>query len=398
MTAADDGSSDAPPAAAAGRHVASALVGTTAGILPATLFAGLSPLIRDEFGFAPIWIGLGVSIFFLTSSLISPLSGRLSESVGSQRGLWLGTAMSVAALLGIGALSSNLLAVCFFLALGGFGNATIQIAANIALAKGIPSHRRGLAFGLKQAAVPVATALGGFSVPVIGLTFGWRAAFIGAGMIALASMSLPAPTELTPRGTDGRSPRISPIPASLWLLTLGIALGAGAANAMTSYLVESSIQGGWSVAQAGTFLGVGSVLGVISRIVSGAIADRVVGSGFPLVARMMFVGTFGFAAFALLQQPFFLVLGLIVAFVAGWGYNGLFVYAVVRLHPEAPGAATGVTQLGAFGGPVMGPAIFGLIITYSTYEVAWVVVGVMSALGAIAITMGHRAGERERRA
>lgn len=386
------------PTSGGWRHVASALAGTAAGVLPATLFAGLSPLIRAEFGFAPIWIGLGVAIFFLTSSLISPLSGRLSESVGSRRGLWIGTAISVASLLGIGLLSEDLFTVCLFLFFGGFGNATIQTSANIALARGVPSNRRGLAFGLKQAAVPVATAIGGFSVPVVGLTFGWRAAFLGTALLALASMALPAPTAAPTRDSDGRAPRVSPIPASLWLLTIGIALGAGAANAMTSYLVEASIQGGWTIAQAGTFLGVGSMMGIIARIVSGAAADRLVGSGFPLISQMMIIGAFGFAAFAFIQAPLFLGLGLVLAFIAGWGYNGLFIYSVVRLHPEAPGAATGVTQIGAFGGPVVGPAVFGLMITHFSYEAAWMVVALMSALGAVAITMGHRAGEREREA
>jgi MFS family permease len=365
-------------------------------MLPATLFAGLSPLIRAEFGFAPIWIGLGVSIFFITSSLSSPFAGRLAESVGSQNGLWIGTTISAGSLLGIGLLSNDLVTVCLFLFLAGFGNSTIQLAANIALARGVSSGRRGLAFGLKQAAVPVATAIGGFSVPVVGLTFGWRAAFIGAAVLALSSLVLPIRTEASTRGADGKAPRISPVPPSLWLLTVGIALGAGAANAMTSYLVESSIQGGWSVAQAGTFLGIGSLMGIVSRIVSGAAADRIVGSGFPLVSRMMMIGAFGFAAFALIRLPLFLALGLMLAFIAGWGYNGLFIYSVVRLHPEAPGAATGVTQIGAFGGPVLGPAIFGLIITHFSYEAAWLVVGVMSALGALAISIGHRVGERER--
>lgn len=386
------------PTSGGWRHVASAVAGTATGVLPAPLFAGLSPLIRAEFEFTPIWIGLGVSIFFLTSSLISPLSGRLSESVGSQRGLWIGTSVSITSLLGIGFLSEDLFAICGFLFLGGFGNATIQTAANIALARGVPSNRRGLAFGLKQAAVPVATAIGGFSVPVVGLTFGWRAAFIGAALLALASMALPAPTVAPTRDSDGRAPRVSPVPTSLWLLTFGIALGAGAANAMTSYLVEASIQGGWTIAQAGTFLGVGSMMGIVARIVTGAAADRLSGSGFPLVSQMMIVGAFGFAAFALIQVPLFLGLGIPLAFVAGWGYNGLFIYSVVRLHPEAPGAATGVTQIGAFGGPVVGPAVFGLMITYFSYEAAWIVIALMSALGAVAITMGHRAGERERAA
>lgn len=363
---------------------------TTVGVLPAALFAGMAPLIRDELGFAVTWIGIGVAIFFATSSLVSVQAGRLVERTGSQRGLWLGVSLSATGLLGVGAFADSRAVLFAFLAVAGLGNAVTQPAANLALARGVRIERRGLAFGFKQAAIPTAAAIGGFALPAIGLTLGWRPAFLGAALVALLSAMLPAAIAPSPARADGTRPRLSPVPKSLWLLTGGIALGAGAANAMAAYLVESSIAGGWTAAQAGVFLGVGSTMGIVTRVTVGWVTDRMRSGWLRVVAVMMLVGSIGFSSLAFLHIPVLLAVGVSLGFVAGWGYNGLFLYAVVRLHPEAPAAATGVTQVGAFGGPVVGPPLFGLIAATWSYDLAWLTMGLFSAMAAGLVQLARR--------
>lgn len=378
------------------RHVASALACTTVGVLPSALFGGLAPLIRSDLDFDARWIGVGVAIFFLTSSLASVHGGRLAERLGSQRALWLGLSFSTTALLGIAALASNRVVLALFLALGGFGNAVTQPAANLALARGVPVGWRGRAFGFKQAAIPTAIALGGFAVPVLGVTLGWRSAFVVGGVLAALCTALPHATQASPVHADGRRPRLSPVPVSILLLTGGIALGSAAGNALGAYLVESAIVGGWSAARAGLLLGAGSVTGILARLTVGWVSDRMRGGWLRLVAGMMLVGALGFSALGLPQVPGLLVVGVSVAFAAGWGYNGLFLYAVVRLHPEAPAAATGVTQVGAFGGPVFGPPLFGLIATTWSYPAAWATVALMSAMAGLLVHLARRRLAHER--
>lgn len=378
------------------RHVASALACTTVGVLPSALFGGLAPLIRSDLGFDARWIGVGVALFFLTSSLASVHGGRLAERLGSRRGLWLGVAFSTTALFGIATLAANRGVLALFLAIGGLGNAVTQPAANLALARGVPVRWRGRAFGFKQAAIPTAIALGGFAVPALGVTLGWRSAFLVGGVLAVLAATLPDAAPIAPAPTDGRRPRLSPVPISILFLTGAIALGSGAGNAVGAYLVESSIAGGWSAARAGLLLGAGSVTGILARLTVGWVSDRMSGSWLRLIARMMAVGALGFAALGFPDVPVLLVLGVVVAFAFGWGYNGLFLYAVVRLHPEAPAAATGVTQVGAFGGPVLGPPLFGLVATHWSYQAAWAAVGVMSALAAVLVQLARRQLVRER--
>ncbi len=74
------------------------------------------------------------------------------------------------------------------LALSAAANALGQLASNAALAEHVPAHRQGLSFGVKQAAVPVATLLAGVAVPTVALTAGWRWAFVVAAGAALAAL------------------------------------------------------------------------------------------------------------------------------------------------------------------------------------------------------------------
>src|SRR3712207_8300789 len=82
-----------------------------------------------------------------------------------------------------------------------------------------------------------------------------------------------------------------------------------------------------------------------------------------------------------------LVLGTLLAFGAGWGWPGLFNFAVVLTNPGAPAAATGITQTGASGGAALGPLVFGLVVEATSYDVAWLVSGAiaLAALAAILV-------------
>ena len=380
------------------RHAASALVATTVGALPVFLFGGLAPLIREDLGFDPQWIGIGVAIYFGASALTSVHGGRLGERLGSQHALWTGIGISATVLVGIAALARNQLILAVFLAFGGVANAIIQPAANLALARGVDPRRQGFAFGVKQSAIPTATALGGFAVPVVGVTLGWRAAYVAAAALALVAAFLPVKDDLAERPPGRRQRAMGKVPGSLYLLSLGIGLASAASNSLGAYLVEAMTAGGWDPATAGTVFGLASLLGIVTRLLVGWVSDRMDSGWLRLVAGMMFAGAFGYAALAFLELPVALGLGVVLAFAGGWGFNGLFLFAVVRLHPEAPAGATGVTQAGATAGAVIGPTVFGQIAAATSYSLAWTFAAVLCAIGGVSMVAGRRRVFSERAA
>ncbi|HZG62762.1 MAG TPA: MFS transporter [Rubrobacteraceae bacterium] len=382
------------------RAVLLAISVATCGVIPAFLTGGLAVQIRDELNFGEGALGLAVAVFFASSSLASFLSGRIVERVGYSLGMRAAVLASAASLLGVALLAGSWLALIFCLAFGGLANAISHPATHLFMARRISQGRQGLAFGVKQAAIPTATLLAGLAVPSLGTTVGWRWAFVAAAVLALV-VSLLVPKGGSVAGL--RRPRDRAIRTGdarlgpLLLLALGMALGSAAANPFGVFVVESSVAAGIEVGAAGLLLAAGSGVGIGVRVLLGWLTDRRESGSLNLVAGMMVLGTLGFLLLAD-GARWALVIGVMLAFGAGWGWPGLFNFAVVKTSPGAPAAATGVTQTGASGGAAIGPLVFGLIAEGFSFGMAWLVSGALILLAAAAILVGRRMLLRDRRA
>ena len=367
------------------------------GVLPAFLTGGLAVQVRDELDFGSAALGLAVAAFFASSSLASAVMGRLVERIGFHRGMRLAAIGGAASLLGVALLARSWTGLVACLVLGGLANAASHPATNLSLAREVPARRQGLSFGVKQAAIPAATLLAGLAVPSIAVTLGWRWAFAGGAALALAvALFVPAgaPGGVVRRLEEAREKdaRFAP----LVLLALGIGLGSTATAPLGTFLVESSVAAGLRVDTAGLLLALGSAVNIVVRVAFGHLADGMSGGRLQLVAAMLGIGIVGFALLATGESALILP-GALLAFGAGWGWPGLFNFAVVKTSPGAPAAATGVTQTGASGGAALGPLVFGLVVEATSYDVAWLVSGAI-ALGALAaILAGRRMVLRDRR-
>jgi predicted MFS family arabinose efflux permease len=310
--------------------------------------------------------------------------------------MWLGVGTSAMSLLAIAGFARSVTSLFAMMAFAGIGNAVIQPAANLALARGVRPERRGLAFGAKQAALPVASAIGGFAVPVLGLTLGWRYAYVAASLIAIAGFILPLPDAPGPVSSTRTTLRFSAAPGSLWLMNVGGMLGTAATFAMSAYLVEAAISSGWQPGSAGTLFGIGSTLAVLSRLGIGWYSDRMTAGWMLLVGQMMLAGSVGIAMLAFLGDGTIVAFALPLAFAGAWGYSGLFVYSIVRLHPDTPASASGFIQMGVFAGAVFGPILFGIVSDTVSYGAAWVMLAVMCFVGGVFMLLGRRALFAER--
>ena len=360
----------------------------TAGVMPAFLTGGLAVQVREELGFGEAALGLAVALFFAFSSVSSVVFGRVVERLGAHRSMRLATVGSAASLLGVAvfARSWSLLVVC--LVVGGFANAVAHPATHLSLAREIPPNRQGFSFGIKQAAIPTATLLAGLAVPVLALTVGWRWAFVGGALLALiVTFLVPAEThEGVPKVKEARAGDVRTGP--LVLLAVGIGLGSTAATPLGAFIVESAVAAGVEVGRAGLLLALGSATGITVRVLFGHLADGMSGGRLRLVAGMLGAGAAGFVMLATGMDSL-LVIGTMLAFGAGWGWPGLFNFAIVKTNPGAPAAATGITQTGASGGAALGPLVFGLVLQATGYTTAWLLCGAIALLSATAILLGR---------
>ncbi|MFF5176676.1 MFS transporter [Micromonospora sp. NPDC000316] len=383
LTSAPDRARTRPIRASAG-----AVVTTVACVLPVFLLGGLAVQMGADLGFSPAGLGLAVAVYFGVSALASVPSGRLVERHGPALVARCGILLSAGSMLAIAALARSYPVLLGLLALSAAANALGQLASNAALAEHVPPGRQGLSFGVKQAAIPVSTLLAGAAVPTIALTAGWRWAFVAAAVAALTT--LPAvPRQVPGRARRAAAARAGRATAALVVIGAAATLAAAAANGLGTFLVDSSAARGLSPGLAGLTLTLGSAVCVAARVGAGWLADRRASGHVALIAGMLVVGAAGLGLLALAGTvP--LVVGVVLGFGLGWAWPGLMNFAVVRLHPQAPAAATSITQTGVYAGGCLGPLTLGPLAAHLGYPTMWTTAAVSMLLAAGLMLTGSR--------
>jgi MFS family permease len=374
--------------AGAVRAAAGAITVTTVSVLPVFLTGALAVQLGDELGFDPSGLGLVVALYFGVSALCSLPVGRLVERWGgvvTSRLAVLGVAVVMLAMAGFARSYASLLAI---LLCGAWCNVMGQLASNLTLARSVPAHRLGLSFGVKQAAIPLATLLAGAAVPAVALTVGWRWAYvIATGLALLALVGVPRggePYVQTPAPPPGERATLA-----LAVLGAGSGLGAGAANALGIFLVAAAVDRGIDPGTAGLVLTFGSVVGFAGRLLHGWLADRRAGGHIAFVAGSMALGAAGLALLAV-PGTAALAIGTVLGFGLGWSWPGLMQFAVVRLNPAAPAAASAIVQMGVYAGGFAGPIMFGFVAARTSFPTAWTTAAATMVAAALLVVVGRR--------
>ncbi len=340
----------------------------TVGVLPVFLVAGLAVQLRSELGLSISLLGLAGSVFFAVSALITRALAAVTERMGPTVALRLAAAGSAVCLVALAAAPSPFWLVAA-LCLAGVPNALSQPASNEMLMARVAAGRRAFAFAVKQSAIPASTLLAGLAVPTIALTIGWRWVFVFAASLGLlVAFTVPALSWQRP------PPRARRPGSSAGVLLMALAavtgMGAAAANAMGTFVTISAVEVGYGEAAAGLVLALGSVVGLTSRLVAGAVADRARPDLLRMVAAMLGLGSVGFGLLAL-GHPLTFLIGVLLGFGAGWAWPGVFNYAVAARFPDRVATATSVTQTGVYVGAAAGPLLFGLVVDHLGTSIAW---------------------------
>lgn len=369
--------------------VALSLTITVVCTLPLFLTGALAVQMREELNFGVAALGVAVALYRGAGAVFVAPIGLLADRIGPSASIRMAAAMAAAASLAIALFADRLLVLTAFLMVAGVANGLGQIGANMSLSRGIAEERQGLAFGLKQSALPVASLVGGLAVPVIALTVGWRWAFVGAALAAAAVGIVTPPardTRLQPSAAAvNRSTRKTP----LLVLAVGLFFGMASASTLSAFTVDAAVSAGIGPASAGILLAVGSICAVAVRLLVGAAADRRGHGHLPVVARLIAAGAVGYLLLAL-GTRWSIAIGTIVAFGLGWGFNGLFWFAIVRLNRATPGRVTGMVMPGGMFGGLMGPLVFGWLAELRGYPTGWLVAAAWALVGSIIMVVGRR--------
>jgi MFS family permease len=353
--------------------------------------------VREDLGFGPSLLGTLVACFFLTSGLSAFTAGTVVRRWGTSPVVRLSAVVSAGSMLVIALAAQHTAALVAALVVAGWGNGVGQPASNDLIARAVSASRHGLAFGIKQAAIPLSTMIAGIAVPVVAIPLGWRPAFaIGAGLALLIMLTVPSGSRLPPPGAATPTEAAGPFRrAPLLVLSAGVMLGAASGNALGSFFVATAVDGGISPATAGVLAAVASGVGAMARIAFGWLADRVRAKWLNVVAAQMALGGFSYVLLGTGVEVL-IAAGAVVGYCTGWAWAGLMTFSVTRMHPGMAARATSITQGGVGAGAAIGPLAFGLLVSATSYSVAWYATAALSLVAGAVVVQGRRMLVRER--
>lgn len=374
------------------RIVVSVTASAVAGTLPVFLVGALAVQIRDDLGFGPSLQGALASVFFGTVALGALPFGAIADRIGWWRAIRISAVVIGASMVAIAGLAQGWLALAVGLIVCALAHAIGMPAGNLAIVRGVHVSRRGFAFGVRQAAIPMSMLLGGLSVPLVAIRVGWRPVFVFGTVVPLAALLAlrglrSSPSAGPATSADGARPPIT-WPLAL-LLGLGV-MGAFIVNTSSAFLVATAVAAGMGEGSAGLLLMFGSVIALAVRIASGLLVDRTGARGYGAIAALLLVGTAGFLLIAT-GATGGLVAGTGLAFGAGTGWPGLMHYVITAEHPEHAGGVSGLILASGNIGGFLGPLLFGIVAEQIGYGAGWTMLA-GAALGAVVcVLVGGRA-------
>lgn len=354
------------------RAVVVSIIVVMLGLSPVYLVGALGLQIRAELGFGATELGLAVGAFFAATALLSPFLGAAADRIGTVPSLRIVTSLLAVSCISIFAFARSISTLVLCLLLGGVANGLAGPATGRLVAYHVRS-RRSLAFGLRQSAVPLATLLAGLSVPLLGLTFGWRFAFGLAGAMSLLVLLGVGSAVIAPDRPPARSEGEIADLRGLLLAGAAFFFATAAGTSLMAFLVDLSVERGVGEARGGVILATVSAVAIVARIGVGWMADRPRVDSFRIMRVQLGMGLIGFLILAVPLGAVGILTGATLAIAAGWGWTGLMAHVVAQGSPRAPARAAGIVQAGGASGGVLGPPLAGYLIDTASHEVTWIV-------------------------
>jgi len=207
-------------------------------------------------------------------------------------------------------------------------------------------RRRGIAVAIAAAGNYLAGAVWPATMPPFILSYGWRSTYIMIGLFCLASMipmvlclrrRLALAAETSVAAHRARKVSLNIAPGRLQLLLVAAGIGCCTAMSMPQvHLVAYCMDLGYGVARGAEMLSLMLAAGIVSRVASGFVADRIGGIATALIGSMLQCISL------LLYLPFDGLASLyIVSFVFGLSQGGIVPCYAIIVRETMPAVEAG---------------------------------------------------------
>jgi sugar phosphate permease len=355
------------------------------GSLSALAVAPLAPFLLDELRLSRAQVGLLLPAVYLGGVLMSLPAGWLTEWLGVRVSLALGLGLTGVA-VSLGALAPGFAALLAALLAAGLGFSVLNPATGKAIYEWFPARERGLAMGVKQAGLTLAGIASALALPPIALASDWRRALLAAASTSLVSAALVAAVyrrrSAADAGTRGRRPRLVELlpllgrPGVLVVLGCGLTLGIVQSSVLAYLVLYARDTYGLSTVAAARLLALAHLGGLAGRLGWGVASDRLFGGRRrPGLAINALAGAAALVVFALggaVPAPL-AVAAAVLAGAGAFGWVGLYFALMAEVGgARFAGLMTGLGVMFAWGGVLIGPPLFGVLVDATdSYRVAW---------------------------
>jgi MFS family permease len=341
----------------------------------------LTGFMKSDLRLSAFGAGLLVAMFGFGKCLSSYSAGAAADRFGERRvvvvgGLATGAAVALAAAV-------PLAAVYAFFAIAGVAASVATPGGGKLVMTAFPPHRRALALGIRQAAVPVGGMVGAAILPAFAGVAGWTWSLVLGGAAAVVGV-LPL-LLVRRRHHDERPPTGSLADASVLnrnivLITIWGAVFVSGQFALLAFVaLDLHQRAGLSLAAGSLFVVVAQAGGLAGRIGWGFLSDRLLDRGRkPLLLAVSAVALPSILLLALVpaSTPVLVLVPVVtIAGVGVIGFQGLWVTLIVEsAHPARVGAATGAATAGLLATAAVSTPLYGLAADVSgSYRAIWFV-------------------------
>jgi MFS family permease len=335
----------------------------------------IAPALRDEYGLGLQGVGLLLAAEWVGLTVGLLPWGFITDRIGERVALAIGLT-GCGVLLAVMSTVESAVGAGFLLAAAGGVGASVQSASGRALMQWFPTGERGLAFGVRQTAVPVGGVIGAVTLPLLVEAGGVEAAllFLGGFCAATALVGYAVLRELPAGEVEPGHVSGTLRDRQLWFLSGGSGLYVTAQMVLFSFLVlYLHDERSFSAAGAAGVLAAAQVVAMFLRIGVGHWSDVARSRIVPLRRiGLATTATFGVAAILLGASDAVVVPLLVAATALSAAWNGLAFVAAAELAGTArSGAAIGLQQTVLSVSGIVVPPLFALVVGLSSWQIGF---------------------------
>lgn len=380
-------------------------VAMATGTLSQFAFSVLAPFLIDEFDITRFQLGMLTTAMFTLGAIGSLPAGRLVDRLGGRRVLIASMGIVVVAVVVMA--SAPLFPVMVIGAtLAGCALAAGNPTTNKLVAVHIPTGRRGVIMGVKQAGVQVGGFAMGAALPAAAEATDWRLALALVSVVPIAGIVAAlriVPADERAESRPDRRPlliaALKPVVRTTAIYGFLMGLGVAATSAYLPLYAEERI--GMPVTTAGLVAATIGGVGVFSRVLWGWATER--HGRFALPMSVLGVGSATATLLVMLADSagagwLWVAAVLHGATAITWNSVGMLL-VLAEVGAEEAGRASGWVLLGFYSGFALSPSIFGYSVDASgDYVLGWGGVTCVFALAAVLAWVWYRRRARARRA